>query len=177
MQTSERRFDEIVASVETALERTVAKLFREHRERFYFISLNFFEGGGPPIFSAWSEEALASYCRDTQTPPNMVKWSYADSPYYDFGSEFFTPVEELFWQCDPGSEQDAWLSASEEAVARLDARGVFGIGEERLRIALTVEVQPPDHTNAPVVMRLNPPEAIRDWLREACESTDDSFPV
>lgn len=50
-----------------------------------------------------------------------------------------------------GEEWDAdytvRLRAMEEAMARLDAEGLFGFGEARLRIVVNAEVMPPDFTN------------------------------
>lgn len=67
------------------------------------------------------------------------------------------------------AEQARLMKAYEAAIARVDAEGLFGVGEQRKRIAVLLEVMPPDHTNTPIAKRLNPPAAIASWLREAAE--------
>ncbi len=37
-------------------------------------------------------------------------------------------------------------------------------------VVLAVEVMPPDFTNTERVLRMNPPDAVRVWLREAAET-------
>ena len=37
---------------------------------------------------------------------------------------------------------------------------------------INVEVVPPDHTNTERAIRLNPPEAITQWLADAAEPLD-----
>src|SRR5262249_51071066 len=66
----------------------------------------------------------------------------------------------LAWQRD----YDFRFSAMEEAMARLDQAGLFGTGAQRANIVINVEVMPPDHTNVERARRLNPPEALIDWL-------------
>ena len=61
------------------------------------------------------------------------------------------------------------MSAMEEAMARLDQAGLFGTGSKRAHIVINVEVMPPDYTNTERAKRLNPPEALVDWLKEAAE--------
>ncbi|MFI2410671.1 DUF4303 domain-containing protein [Streptomyces sp. NPDC018947] len=60
----------------------------------------------------------------------------------------------------------------ETAVARLDAEGLFGTGADRHRVVVAVEVVPPDTGNDERVLRLNPPEALADWLEEAAVLDD-----
>ena len=56
------------------------------------------------------------------------------------------------------------------AMERLEREGLFGRGRKRAGILVNVEWFPPDHTNVERAHRLNPPEAMVDWLREAAES-------
>jgi HD-like signal output (HDOD) protein len=60
----------------------------------------------------------------------------------------------------------------ESAVGRLDSEGTFGTGLERLGIVVLVEVMPPDHTNTERALRLNPREALTEWLNDAAEKQD-----
>ena len=103
---------------------------------------------------------------------------------------FATHPNDHFYYCQPVSRRSrrAWqpgvvlrrfalwqagydfrMSAMEEAMARLDRAGLFGIGAQRASIMINVEVMPPDHTNAERAMRLNPPEALTVWLKEVAE--------
>lgn len=79
-------------------------------------------------------------------------------------------------EMDAFGPEDAWteecelrLRAMETAMARLSAEGLFGHGAERLGVVVAVEIMPPDETNRGRVMRLNPPDALRDWLEHAAE--------
>ena len=54
-------------------------------------------------------------------------------------------------------------------MARLDSEGIFSIGDRRLELYVLVEVAPPDQTNTERALRLDPPEALREWLVEAAE--------
>ena len=54
-------------------------------------------------------------------------------------------------------------------MTRLDRAGVFGTGPKRAGIVVNVECMPPDRTNVERALRLNPPEALEVWLREAAE--------
>lgn len=66
----------------------------------------------------------------------MVKWSYADSPYFDFGSEGFEKVRILFSQRPDilsldnplrFSEYEERLSIMEAALSEVDEMGIFGV--------------------------------------------------
>ena len=51
----------------------------------------------------------------------------------------------------------------------LDNEGIFGTGEKRLGIVINAEFMPPDYTNTERALRLNPKEAIQEWLDEIAE--------
>ena len=55
-------------------------------------------------------------------------------------------------------------------MAKVDAEGLFGAGRERLGIVVNAVVMPPDHSNVVRATRLNPKEALDEWLQEAAES-------
>src|SRR5690606_28991837 len=107
-----------------------------------------------------------------------LKWSHADSPYYGYGEKYFAEVKRLF-QARPTpsfEDDDAWaaehslrLAAMESAMAQLDHEGLFGVGRGRLEVVINAEVMPPDYSNVGRARRLNPPEALREWLTEAAE--------
>jgi hypothetical protein len=82
---------------------------------------------------------------------------------------------DLLGVLDPFDRQ-AWesgyafrLDAMEAGMAQLDREGLFGEGAERAGIVINVEVMPPDRTNVERARRLNPPEALVEWLSEAAE--------
>ncbi|MGC9497430.1 DUF4303 domain-containing protein [Streptomyces sp. WG7] len=57
-------------------------------------------------------------------------------------------------------------------MARLDAEGLFVTGRERHSVVVNVEVVPPDTGDDERALRLNPPEALGDWLEEAAVLED-----
>lgn len=156
--------------------RSVAKrLFRETGESFYYFTLITSGEAHAPLISAWSREALSAVSPEDR---EMVKWSYADSPYFDYGAEGFEEVRILFDQRPDilslegelrFSEYEERLAVMEAALSEVDEMGVFGIGNEREKIVINVEVMPPDHSNTERAIRLNPPKALDEWLEEAAE--------
>jgi hypothetical protein len=110
-----------------------------------------------------------------------MKWSYSESPFFCYGQEYFDEVRRLFDVLGfPDSEDlDACIKsaeykvdAMEQAMARVDRAGLFGTGLKRMGIVVNVEVMPPDYSNTERAMRLNPPEALIQWLPEAGELPD-----
>jgi hypothetical protein len=172
---------ELATAIESAVAMAIKSLFVEHPGHFYYVSLITTGEALPPVLAAWSEEALEEALRNEADKEDArwgLKWSYADSPFYCYGNQYFEQVTKLFAKRPDitllnGSagqaEYDLRLRAMESALARLDRQGTFGIGEERLKIIVNVEVMPPDFTNTQRAARLNPPEAIRTWLEEAAE--------
>lgn len=168
-------YESLKHAISQAVQATVEKLFLETGESFYYFSLITSGEAHAPIVSAWSWEKL------TLVPQNerqMVKWSYADSPYFDFNSERFDEVRVLFAQ-RPNilsldgpvrfAEYEERLAAMVDALADVDEAGFFGHGAAREMIVINVEVMPPDHTNTQRAKRLNPLAALQDWLAEAGE--------
>ena len=51
----------------------------------------------------------------------------------------------------------------------LDMNGMFGKEQERLGIVINAEFMPPDFTNTERALRLNPREALNEWLNEIAE--------
>jgi hypothetical protein len=173
---------ELTDTIAEATRNAVVRLFREHPGHFYYCSLITTGEANAPFLSAWSEESLDATTTaqaDAASARHAIKWSYADSPFCDFASEQFEAVRALFLQrpvLDPSDEM-RWMAewqlrvdAMEAAMARLDAEGVFGRGQERARIVINVEVMPPDHTNTERAIRLNPRAALENWLKEAAEA-------
>jgi hypothetical protein len=174
--------DALVAAIAAATEAAVRDLFRAHAgEHFYFLVLVTTGEALAPHLTAWSTEALERVALERPEQPDLrelLRWSYADSPYCISGEQHFAEVRRLFAAMGvPGPEapearDEAYafkLGAMEEALARLDAAGVFGRGAARAQVYVNVEVVPPDWTNTERALRLNPPEALEAWLREAAE--------
>ncbi len=160
--------------------RAVGSLFQEfHDHEFYYCSLITTGDAAPPGLAAWSRQALAEAMAkelDVQLR-QWLKWSYADSPFYPYGEVYLPPARDLLlsWPRPPAgtadavSECNAKLLAMEEAMSRVERSGVFGAGDRRSRIVVGVEVMPPDFSNVERMRRLNPVEALTDWLAEAAE--------
>lgn len=160
----------------------MADLFLEFPEEFYFVVLVVFGEANAPYVSAWSKESLARKILESEMPFEEAllayKWSYSDSPFYAYGDKHFNEVEDVLRRRKGIDElsDDEWrrefelrIGSLEEAMRRLDRRGVFGRGSERLGLMINVEVMPPDSSNTVRAIRLNPPEAIKEWLKEAAE--------
>lgn len=169
-------------AITNAARNAVVELFRERpNDTFYYISLITTGEGHSPCLTAWSWEKLAETVQAEGGNDQLtadLKWSYADSPFYCFGESYFNVVKQLFNSrstfgdrdsTSDGCELDLRLKGMEAAMATLDAEGLFGVGTERFGIVINAEVMPPDHSNVERAKRLNPPEALGDWLREAAE--------
>ncbi|MBQ7776584.1 MAG: DUF4303 domain-containing protein [Lachnospiraceae bacterium] len=176
-----QKFDhELVALIQDAAEKALGKLFQEHKERFYYCSLITSGEGLCPVISAWSKEALervAAEEDDVEEAKYYLKWSYAESPYFAYGEEYFADVNKVFLERmrklttekERDSEGQLRIDAMERAMYNLDKKGMFGQGEQRLGIVINAEFMPPDYTNTERALRLNPKEALEEWLEEAAE--------
>src|SRR5262245_5223762 len=104
---------ELTDAITDATRKAVSELFRQHPERFYYCSLITTGEAHRPHISAWSKEALDAVARKDPDPVGarqLLKWSYADSPYCCFGDEYFEVVKELFGRrprMDP-DDPDGW---------------------------------------------------------------------
>lgn len=174
--------DELTDAIADATRRAIHDLFREHPEDFYYCSLITTGEAHPPVLTAWSREALHAAAAEAADPDDArwgLKWSYGESPYFCYGETYFGEVRRLFdlrprMSPEMSSEErhaeyELRLRAMELALARLDAEGLFGTGAARLRTVINAEVMPPDFTNTERATRLNPAEALKDWLAEAAE--------
>jgi hypothetical protein len=177
MEVAPPTAEELEAAIATAARLAIASLFQSHPGRYYYLVLVTTGEAAYPFLSAWSEEALsevASHASDPAAQEEM-RWSYADSPFCCYGLEYFEGVKALFAgrpRMDPSGPASAWheewqvrVDAMANALAALDAEGLFGAGSERHRIFINVEVAPPDDTNVERAVLLNPAEAALPWLR------------
>lgn len=86
--------DELVSIVQACTRLAFSELFG-NKEHFYYCVLLVTGEGYAPTISAWSWEALNRECtkQEAEHLRGELMWSYADSPYYAFGKEFFLPVQ------------------------------------------------------------------------------------
>ncbi|MDQ7774927.1 MAG: DUF4303 domain-containing protein [Paracoccus aminovorans] len=160
-----------------------SELFLDTREDFYYCTLVTTGDGLAPYPSAWSWQALdrvTAGARNPETRMALLKWSYSDSPYWLFGQEYFDEVARAFSEManphelknadEYRQELERRLSATEAAMALLDAERLFGTGELRAETVILAEVIPPDCSNSERALRLNRPgPALDAWLEEAAE--------
>jgi hypothetical protein len=172
--------NELVAAIEKAAEQALTKLFDEHSENFYYVTLASFGECVCPVLSAWSVEALDRELTsrgNTEEERKYLKWDYASSPYYSFGyEEFFSDVRKLYDARDErirdaddetfDKEMDIRLNSMEKAMHNLDLKGLFGRGQKRLGIFINAEYMPPDDSNVERAKRLNPEAVLKNWMDE-----------
>lgn len=168
-------FEALTREIAQAVFQAAADLFAGTREHFYFFALCTTGEALAPYVSAWSHEALQ---RVPEAEREGLKWDTSSSPYFAFGAEYFAGVNqvfaargELFDMDDAASEQEFEfrIAAMTEALRRCDAQGIFALNQPRGDIVINVELLPPDETNTQRAKRLNPPEALEQWLIEAAE--------
>lgn len=168
-------FDLMVQKIKNAIIYSVKVLFEKYSdENFYYIALITSGEAHSPILSAWSYEALSRQAVSEQDR-NLIKWSYADSPYTMYENCFFREVDEIFSLRDKNEinikEFDFRIEAMTEAMRQADIEGIFGVGDSRLNLLINVEVMPPDETNTERAIKLNPVNSkiLPIWLEEAGE--------
>ncbi|HUY87807.1 MAG TPA: DUF4303 domain-containing protein [Pirellulales bacterium] len=140
-----------------------------------------------------TEEQFAAEHGTPEYP--IEKWAVdQDSQLYGAGAEHTAELQQevnqfvmadgqfvFVKQSDPGyAERKARLmQIFERALAELDAEGFFGRGDERRKVALSVEIVDADedewNTMIEIMKRLNPPESIEPLLRllEAQEAEEE----
>lgn len=171
---------DMVIAIENAARKALKSLFGKYKENFYYCSLITDGMAHCPILSVWSYEALERMSLNEKDPINAkyyLKWSYADSPYFAYGEEYFGEVKEIFNRRPMSLTNDEEymkvyeirLNSMEKAMANLDKEGLFGFGNQRLNIVINAEVMPPDYSNTERALRLNPREALNEWLEEIAE--------
>ena len=177
----------LATEIAGAARMTFRTLF-ENGERFYYCTLFTTDEGHAPSISAWSWEALereAARQGDESDMPEstiaeLVKWSYADSPYCCFRDENFDNVKQLFTERpamarleadDRHREFELRLKAMELAMKMLDDECMFALNQPRESVCVLVEVMPPVEINTEIALRLNQAEfpAMQAWLAEAAE--------
>lgn len=167
----------LVDEIARATEKSFLNLF-QNKEIYYYCALVTTGEAVAPVISAWSWEALENVAKKySKEDADLIKWSYADSPYWNFGCENFETVRKLFnerlldytdeikWF----KEIDFRIEAMVLALEKLDKKEIFSLNQPRSKVYVNVEVMPPDETNTIRALRLNKRENILDWLNEAAE--------
>ncbi len=175
---------ELANKIAHAARLAVQRLFKDNPDdTFYYCSLVTTGEGHTPCLTAWSKEALDKAVAAESGGNELraeLKWSYADSPFYPYAEDCFEEVQREYISRSEAGDRDSTsspvelelrLRAMEAAMAELDAEGLFGTGARRLGIVIGAEVMPPDNTNVDRMRRLNPPEALTEWLTQAAELT------
>lgn len=166
---------EIVKAVKKILSDLLA-----NGEHYYYITLVTDGLANTPCVSAWSLEALEREQKKDAENAEMIKWSYADSPYCGWKQEYFKKVDKLLCGRENISmlddedferEYELRISAMEEAMKELDCQGIFMRNQERKNVLVLVEVMPPDSTNTSRAYEMNDSNTpiFAEWLEEAAE--------
>ncbi|MDM5248704.1 DUF4303 domain-containing protein [Lysinibacillus sp. G4S2] len=167
----------LVDEIALATEITFVNLF-QNKETYYYCALVTTGEAVAPVISAWSWEALENVAKKySKEDAELIKWSYADSPYCNFGCENFETERKLFnerlldytdeikWF----KEVDFRLEAMVLAMEKIDKKEIFSLNQPRSKVYVNVEVIPPDETNTIRALRLNKRGNILAWLNEAAE--------
>jgi hypothetical protein len=163
----------------TATRNAVTALFAEYPDHhFYRISMMVSYYAYPPFLMPVSEEHLAQL---RVADPTYDRWDYSLTSLFPYGhEEHYAEVRrllELRPDLDEIEDDERWdaefearMAAVEASTARLDAEGLFGVGERRDAVVVLVENMPPDPVDTQRALRLNPPsELFQEWLRDVAE--------
>lgn len=153
----------------------------ETGENFYFIVFTITGEGIIPTLSAWSHEALQNKVKNHEISLeeiNNYKWSYSDSPYCDFGAEYYYDLRKYFqtrgdllnMDVEKGqSEYNFRLELLTKTMEILDSQGLFSIKNNRNSIMINVEEIPPTAENTERALKLNPIKSIEEWIEYCAE--------
>lgn len=174
-------YDETIVSIfETAAGKAFTALIEEHRDEhfYYFALLN--DGNWRPYISAWSYEALEHFYEENEVveeEKSWYKWTGVESPYEAYGwDEYFAGYADFLQEREQEEEtgedestDDEWIlcvNTMEEAMKRLDKKGIFGTGDVRDKVVIAVEIVPPAKANYNIAARLNDKGLIKEFLKE-----------
>ena len=172
-------FDMIVREIVFAVRKAFTGLF-DNNEKFYYCTLLTTGEGLPPLISAWSEEALereSSLHKDEPEYREMIRWSYADSPYFAYGYEDFKHIFSSRTLISALNDEE-WeneilfrLKTMEEAMKQLDKEGIFSINQSRDNVCIEVGTMPPDKRTTEMTMCLNNPDSVimKEYMAEVAE--------
>ncbi|MDR1911454.1 MAG: DUF4303 domain-containing protein [Helicobacteraceae bacterium] len=150
------KIDGLVNEIYSAARKAFLDLFK-NKESYYYCVLLTTGDACPPYISAWSQEALfkegkkrSSQKSSIKEQMNLLKYSFADSPYCLYGyDEYFNTVAKMFndrptmdfndeeeWN----KEFDFRYSAMVIAMKKLDDEGLFSLNQPRSNVLVNVEV-------------------------------------
>ena len=165
-------YDLLKNELKLAITEAVSELFsRAPDEKFYYFGLATQAAPKLPIFSAWSLEALEHACQSAEDK-ELLRWSYADSPYSYLAQDCFARFEHMLEQRSAELDEkeiEYRLAIMELAMRELDGEGLFHHGPARESYVLLVETTPPCWRNTLRAIRLNPPSALDNWLSGQAE--------
>ena len=175
----ENHFEIFVQEIVSAAGKAFTELFANN-EKFYYCTLLTTGEGLAPLISAWSEEALereSSLYKDIENYSEIIKWSYADSPYFAYKYENFEHIfssRPLMYTLNAEEWEDEIsfrLKIMETAMKRLDEDGIFSAGQNRENICLEAGTMPPDKRTTEITRRLNNPDSsiMKQYMAEAAE--------
>ncbi len=177
---------ELVEELEIATRKAILKFKEAYNEEFYYCTLITDRLGNWPFLTICTKESLNRMLEtedDIEEALYYLKWSYADSPYLAYGAEYFDKVKDIISKrshlIDSSVDDEQFekefqlrLKSMEQVIFNLDKEGLFGSGKERLKVVVNAEVMPPDYGNTEILLRLNPLEALTEWLDEFAEVED-----
>lgn len=169
---------EITQALYKSVKSVLTDLYK-NKEHYYYITLVSDGSANTPCISAWSYEALAR-CEVNDEDRELIRWSYADSPYCCHRQEDFAEVDRLLWErpdikaMEDGQfemEYEKRYMAMEEAMRQLDKEGLFAVNQAREEVVVLVETMPPDEENTIRAWRMNDSSSqiFHQWLEEAAE--------
>ncbi|MFJ6679700.1 DUF4303 domain-containing protein [Microbacterium sp. NPDC091382] len=157
--------DDLATQIAQATQEALAELPLEVRDGLCLVAL------------LTTGEALRPYL--SLTTHGDDQWNLADSPFAIIGDGRFAALDEswsargMLADLGPDASLAEFLdrmATLEEALRVVDVSGVFGAGEPRERVLLSVSTMPPDRLDVGYVRRLNPHSVLHDrWFAEAAE--------
>lgn len=177
-KTDMESLQKITQALCVAVKSALADLYI-NQEHYYYITLVSDDGGNTPCISAWSYEALERSGGNDEDK-ELIKWSYADSPYCCHRQEDFAEVDRMLrerpniWELEDAQfeiEYEKRYKAMEEAMRQLDEQGLFAVNQARDEVVVLVETMPPDEDNTIRAYRMNNrgSRIFQEWLEEAAE--------
>lgn len=175
---------EIERALAEALRKTLTDLIIDFpNDNFYYFVLTTVGEALTPGHSIWSEElldlesekqSLENKREDKEAVKSIIRYSYADSPLFYHYERHFKKVEELFLDRQPvinnitleysEKEFDLRINSMINALKIVDNEKFFGIGKQRERWFLNVEVNPPDGSNLIRAKNFNSKDRIKEWI-------------
>lgn len=183
-------YDESLVTIfETAAEKAFTELIKKHGEEHFYYFAMMLDQCPWPYISAKSYEVLETYFQEHELDEDeqrWYKWSGAESPYEAYGwDEYFARYVDVLCEREQAARQcknvhEAYcreiqlrIDSAEEAMRRLDAKGIFGKGSAREKVVVTVERLPSEKANYDRAVRLNQTGLIQAFLEENADLLEE----